>query len=245
MRPFLICNLCTIKETSHSCTSTGQSNMRKNLEDNATTQFHLSVKGKNTLKLCSSRQRRLICGVDEAGRGPLAGPVVAAAILLPDDFDLDGIDDSKAMTPLQREEQRMRILQTGCRWGVGVVGPDIVDNLNIHYASFLAMKWAIDQLGIIPHVVLVDGRFKIPDLHMNQKAIVGGDRLEPAIGAASILAKTFRDDLMLQYSCIYPEYGFEKHKGYATAEHITNLMSQGPCAIHRKTYYPVSSFFNG
>lgn len=137
----------------------------------------------------------------------------------------------------------MRILQSGCQWGVGVVGPDIVDDLNIHYASFLAMKLAIDQLGIIPNVILVDGRFKIPDLSINQKAIVGGDRLEPAISAASILAKTFRDDMMIQYSRIYPEYGFEKHKGYATVDHISNLLSQGPCAIHRKSYYPVSSFF--
>jgi ribonuclease HII len=219
--------------------------MRKRTERVTLSRIHPLVGEEGNSQPSPSRYKRLICGVDEAGRGPLAGPVVAAAILLPDDFDLNGIDDSKAMSPTQREKQRMRIMQSGCQWGVGVVGPDLVDDLNIHYASFLAMKWAIDQLGIIPDVILVDGRFRIPDLPINQKAIVGGDRLEPVIGAASILAKTFRDDLMLQYSRIYPEYGFEKHKGYATVEHIANLMSHGPCAIHRKTYYPVSSFFNG
>ena len=221
------------------------SRMRKRSQINNLNQINLTAGESCDKKIAQKRHMPLICGVDEAGRGPLAGPVVAAAILLGDKFDPDGIDDSKALTPSQREIQRLRLLQSGCQWGVGVVSPKLVDELNIHFASFLAMQWAIDQLGIIPDLILVDGRFKIPDLAIEQKAIVGGDKLEPAIGAASILAKTFRDDMMLQYSRIYPEYGFEKHKGYATQEHVANLMSFGPCAIHRKSYYPVSTFFSG
>ncbi len=189
------------------------------------------------------KSHHLICGVDEAGRGPLAGPVVAAAVILCPDFNTDGLDDSKRLTPAKREFQRDRIMNSPCHWGIGVVDPEIVDRINILQATFLAMRQAVEALGRKPDLVLVDGHMRIPDLPIAQRAIVGGDGTEACIAAASILAKTYRDDLMRKMAQEYPEYGFEKHKGYATEEHIANLMRLGPCPIHRKSFYPVSTYF--
>jgi ribonuclease HII len=185
----------------------------------------------------------LICGVDEAGRGPLAGPVVAAAVILSPEFTIEGIDDSKRLKPAQREFQRDRIINSSCLWGIGVVEPEIVDKINILQATFLAMRQAIAALKIEPELVLVDGRMKIPDLSYEQRAIIGGDGSEACIAAASILAKTHRDALMCKFAEQYPEYGFAKHKGYGTQEHIANIMRLGPCPIHRKSFYPVSTYF--
>jgi ribonuclease HII len=185
----------------------------------------------------------LICGVDEAGRGPLAGPVVAAAVILCDGFDIAGLDDSKRLTPQKREIQRERIINSKSLWGIGIVEHDIVDRINILQATFLVMRQAIAAIGITPEIVLVDGRLKIPELLYNQRPIVGGDGSEACIAAASILAKTHRDDLMRKYAEEFPDYGFEKHKGYGTAEHLANLLRLGPCPIHRKSFYPVSTYF--
>jgi ribonuclease HII len=185
----------------------------------------------------------VVCGVDEAGRGPLAGPVVAAAVILCPDFDIEGLDDSKRLTPDRREIQRERIIKSQCRWGIGVVEHDIIDRLNILQATFLAMRQAIAALGIVPEIILVDGNLKIPELTCKQRPIIGGDACEPCISAASILAKTYRDDLMRNFAVEYPEYGFEKHKGYGTEEHLANLLRLGPCPIHRKSFYPVSTYF--
>jgi len=185
----------------------------------------------------------LICGVDEAGRGPLAGPVVAAAVILSSDFDISGLDDSKRLSPVQREKQRDRIMASESIWGIGVVEPELIDKINILQATFTAMRYAINFLGIAPDLVLVDGNRKIPEMPYSQKTIIGGDGLEPSISAASIMAKTYRDDLMRNYSRQYPDYGFERHKGYATTQHLSNLYKFGPSPIHRKSFYPVSNYF--
>ncbi len=187
----------------------------------------------------------VVCGVDEAGRGPLAGPVVAAAVILCLDFVTDGLDDSKCLTPAQREVQRLRIIESPCVWGIGVVEPDEIDRINILQATFLAMRQAVAALCVQPGLVLVDGHLRVPGLTCTQRPIIGGDASEPAIAAASILAKTYRDGLMRKYAEEYPGYGFEKHKGYPTPEHVANLFRLGPCPIHRKSFYPVSSFFEG
>lgn len=185
----------------------------------------------------------LICGVDEAGRGPLAGPVVAAAVVLADDFDTAGIHDSKMLSPARREIQRNRIIQSSSLWGIGIVDHAVVDRINVLQASLLAMKKAIGNLPVAPDIILVDGRFEIPDLEIRQKAIVNGDESEVAISAASILAKTSRDEIMMGLDREYPGYGFEKHKGYPTRDHIANLNRRGPCPVHRKSFRPVLRFF--
>jgi ribonuclease HII len=185
----------------------------------------------------------LICGVDEAGRGPLAGPVVASAVILCDGFDATGLDDSKKLRPKARERQRERILDSLCLWGIGIVEPDVIDEINILQSTFQAMRQAIAAMGIEPEIVLVDGCHRIPRLSCNQQAIVDGDALEPSIAAASILAKTYRDDLMVRHGETYPEYLFEKHKGYPTLEHLTRIFQHGPCPIHRKSFHPISTFY--
>ena len=185
----------------------------------------------------------LICGVDEAGRGPLAGPVVAAAVVLADDFDTAGIHDSKMLSPARREIQRNRIIQSSSLWGIGIVNHAVVDRINVLQASLLAMRKAIENLPVAPDIILVDGRFEIPDLEIQQKAIVNGDESEVAISAASILAKTSRDEIMIGLDREYPGYGFEKHKGYPTRDHIANLNKLGPCPVHRKSFRPVLRFF--
>lgn len=185
----------------------------------------------------------LICGVDEAGRGPLAGPVVAAAVILPYGFDTTGIGDSKKLSPAKREIQRGRIVSSKSYWAIGVVEHEIVDSINILNASLLAMKMAVSNLPVKPDMVYVDGRFEIPDLEIRQFAIVRGDDSEPSIGAASILAKTFRDELMSNLDREYPGYGFGRHKGYPTREHIECLNRLGPSPVHRRSFRPVSGFF--
>jgi len=186
----------------------------------------------------------LICGVDEAGRGPLAGPVVAAAVILSNDLDTEGIKDSKKLSPHERESLKERIEASSTKWALGVVGPEIVDDINILQATFLAMRRAVMKLDIKPDMVLVDGRFEIPDLDIEQTAIVKGDSLEISIAAASILAKTHRDKLMVGLGEKFPGYGFSRHKGYPTREHIARLEILGPCPVHRKSFRPVCNFFS-
>jgi len=185
----------------------------------------------------------LICGVDEAGRGPLAGPVVAAAVILSDDLDLSGIGDSKTLTPHRREFLRECIEDSSTQWALGVVGPETVDEINILQATFLAMRRAVGKLRIKPDFIMVDGKFEIPELDIRQKAVVKGDSKELSIAAASILAKTHRDKLMAELEKRFPGYGFSKHKGYPTKEHIFNLEKLGPCPIHRRSFRPVCNFF--
>lgn len=182
-----------------------------------------------------------IAGVDEAGRGPLAGPVVAAACILPKDFSVKGIDDSKRLTPRQREEfYTLLTTHPDVCYGIGVVENALIDEINILRASLHAMALAIENLAQAPDYLLIDGRH-LPPTHIASRAVVKGDRLSITIGAASIIAKHKRDLLMDEYHKIYPHYGFEQHKGYGTKMHVEALRLYGPCPIHRKSFEPVKS----
>jgi len=182
---------------------------------------------------------RRIAGIDEAGRGPLAGPVVAAAVVLPPDFHPQGVRDSKKLSPLQREDAYERITQQAAALGVGVVGPDEIDRINILQATYKAMLAAIASLGIEIDHALVDGR-AIPGLLVPQQGIPHGDSLSVSIAAASIIAKVTRDRIMMDMDARHPGYGFGKHKGYCTAEHVEAINRLGVCEIHRKTFAPIS-----
>jgi ribonuclease HII len=177
----------------------------------------------------------IICGIDEAGRGPLAGPVTAAAVILPAEYPSGLLADSKKMTARQRDVSREWILENAVCYAVGWVSPETIDKLNIHYASLLAMERAFHLLSILPELVLVDGKFT-PELPIECRAIIKGDSLIPEIQAASILAKTERDKRMVEYSNQYPQYRFEKHKGYPTKEHRSLIREFGYSPIHRKSF---------
>jgi len=179
-----------------------------------------------------------VAGVDEAGRGPLAGPVVAAAVILPGEICLPGLNDSKKLSPARREALAGKIKESALAWAVGISTVEEIYRENIHRASLTAMRRAVSGLKIKPAYLLVDG-FRIEQLELPQLALVGGDGLSASIAAASILAKVNRDHLMDSYHGIYPEYGFNKHKGYATPEHLSALARFGPCPIHRAGYRPV------
>ena len=176
-----------------------------------------------------------ICGVDEAGVGPLAGPVVAAAVVFPPGVGLKGVDDSKKLLPERRERLAIEIRECAVAWAVAIVEPEEIDRLNIYRASLAAMGRAVDGLSIKPQHILIDAR-RIPGCDLPQEPIVGGDALCHAIAAASILAKTARDALMRDYESVYPGYGFAEHKGYTTAAHRDALRKLGPCPIHRKSF---------
>jgi ribonuclease HII len=182
---------------------------------------------------------RVVAGVDEAGRGPLAGPVVAAAVVLPFCCDADGIDDSKKLTPAQRDELFDRIQGLALGIGVGIVGPEEIDRINILQATYLAMKQAIRDLNMTVDLFLVDGS-PIRDFGHPNRCIVGGDGLSASIAAASIVAKVTRDRIMCEYDAEYPQYGFAQHKGYGTKEHMQSLAIHGVCAIHRRSFAPCS-----
>lgn len=179
-----------------------------------------------------------IAGVDEAGRGPLAGPVVAAAIILPDDFDLPGLNDSKKLSPNQREGLFPRILQGALTIGIATIDAPEIDRLNILQATMQAMKEAILCLEVKPDLVLVDGN-RTPGSSCLEQAIVKGDSRCCSIAAASIVAKVTRDRLMVEYDARFPQYGFAKHKGYPTIRHIEALKRYGFCPIHRRSFRPV------
>jgi ribonuclease HII len=179
-----------------------------------------------------------IAGVDEAGRGPLAGPVVAAAVILDPQRPVLGLDDSKKLNETQREELFPLICERALAWSVIEIPPAEIDQLNILQATLLGMKKAIEALVPVPSLALVDGN-KPPDVDCPVRTIVQGDSLEPAISAASILAKVTRDRLMLEWHGKFPQYGFDRHKGYPTAEHLRLLEEIGPCEIHRRSFAPV------
>ena len=181
----------------------------------------------------------LIAGVDEAGRGPLAGPVVAAAVIFHPDERLRGLRDSKLLTPEARRELAVKIRERAVAWAVGESAVGEIDALNIHHATLLAMKRAIDSLSTKPEVVWIDG-LHCPAIDYPARAIVDGDRLIASIAAASILAKTTRDAMLVELDRAYPDYGFARHKGYGTAEHLAALRRLGPCPAHRRHYARVS-----
>jgi ribonuclease HII len=180
----------------------------------------------------------LIAGVDEVGRGPLAGPVVAAAVILHPDRPIDGLADSKTLSPVRRERLAREIRTVAQAWALGRAEPQEIDALNILQASLLAMARAVAALPQTPDAILVDG-VHLPPVACTARAIVGGDASVPAISAASILAKVARDAEMLALDTQYPQYGFARHKGYPTAEHLAALRAHGACAIHRRSFAPV------
>jgi ribonuclease HII len=186
-----------------------------------------------------------VCGVDEAGRGPLAGPVFAAAVILNPARAIRGLADSKVLSPERRETLAVRIKDRAIAWAVGVASVQEIDRLNIFHASMLAMRRAIAALEVRPEEAWIDGKHCPPGLACRAKAIVDGDALHPVISAASILAKTARDAEMRALHERYPGYGFDRHKGYATAEHREALGRLGPCEIHRRSFHAVSVFFQG
>lgn len=177
----------------------------------------------------------VICGIDEAGRGPLAGPVVAAAVCLPEDCELLYVNDSKKLSEKKREELFDQIRETAVSYGIGIVGPDVIDEINILQADYEAMRIAVSQLKPQPEVLLNDA-VRIPGLSMKQVPIIRGDAKSLSIAAASILAKVTRDRMMAEYDKIYPEYGFAGNKGYGSASHIEALKTYGPCPIHRRSF---------
>ena len=181
----------------------------------------------------------LVAGVDEAGRGPLAGPVVAAAVILDQPSRIRGLADSKVLTPLQRERLHDQIRERALCCAVGVASVEEIDGINILQATMLAMRRAVEGLRLKPVKVLVDGN-RIPTLDVLAEAVVRGDSLVKSISAASILAKVHRDRLCLELDRQYPHYGFARHKGYGTAEHLAALSRHGACEHHRRTFAPVA-----
>lgn len=185
-----------------------------------------------------------VAGVDEAGIGPLAGPVVAAAVILPPGCSLPGVDDSKKLTAGQREALCQPIREAAVAWSVAQASREEIDRINIYHAGLLAMRRALDGLGVQPQHALVDGR-TIGDLPYPETRVVRGDANELSIAAASVLAKVHRDELMVELDARFPMYGFAKHKGYPTAAHREALMASGPCEEHRLSFAPVQEARGG
>lgn len=181
----------------------------------------------------------LICGVDEAGRGPLAGPVVAAAVILDPKKPILGLNDSKKLSAKRREALAIEIRTKALVWAVAEASVEEIDCINILQASLLAMRRAVEALLITPERALIDGN-RCPDLSCVAEAVIGGDGKFAAIAAASILAKTVRDEGMLQLHRTFPEYGFERHMGYPTAQHLAALNEHGVTPVHRRTFGPVA-----
>ena len=178
---------------------------------------------------------QVICGVDEAGRGPLAGPVCAAAVILPPHLEIPGLNDSKKLTDKRRRELYPLIKEKALAYGIAFADHREIDQINILQATYLAMERALTQLGIKPDIALVDGN-RAKNFGVPVQTVVHGDSLSANIAAASILAKVTRDDLMLEMAEQYPQYGFEVHKGYGTKAHYEALAQHGPCPIHRMTF---------
>lgn len=180
-----------------------------------------------------------ICGIDEVGRGPLAGPVVASAVILPKDCDILYINDSKKLSEKKREMLYDEIMEKAVAVGIGIVGPERIDEINILQATYEAMREAISKLSVQPDLLLNDA-VKIPGVTLPQVSIIKGDAKSASIGAASIIAKVTRDRMMVEYDSIFPEYGFAANKGYGTAIHIAALKELGPTPIHRRSF--ISNF---
>ena len=187
---------------------------------------------------------KLVCGVDEAGRGPIAGPVYAAAVILDPAKRINGLADSKVLTAERRAVLAERIKERAIAWAVAHASVEEIDRINILRASLLAMRRAVEILRIQPHEALIDGQM-CPDLACPARAIVDGDATHKPISAASILAKTARDAEMCALHDRFPQYGFDQHKGYATPEHLEAVGRIGPCEIHRRSFYAVGVFFQG
>lgn len=177
----------------------------------------------------------ILCGIDEAGRGPLAGPVAAGAVILPKDCRILYLNDSKKLSEKRREELFLEIKEKAVSWSVGLAMPERIDEINILQATYEAMRAAVAGLSVVPDLLLNDA-VTIPGLPMKQVPIIKGDAKSVSIAAASILAKVTRDHMMVEYDKLYPEYGFDRHKGYGTAAHLAALREFGPTPIHRRTF---------
>ena len=184
---------------------------------------------------CYARGYHLVCGVDEAGRGPLAGPVCAAAVILPPNLEIPGLNDSKKLSDKKRRELFPIIQEKALAYGIAFADHKEIDEINILQATYLAMERAIAQLAVKPDIALIDGN-RARDFGLPVQTIVHGDSLSASIAAASVLAKVTRDDLMQKMAEEYPGYGFEIHKGYGTKAHYAALQELGPCPIHRMTF---------
>lgn len=184
---------------------------------------------------CYDEGYDIVCGVDEAGRGPLAGPVCAAAVILPRDLQIEGLNDSKKLTDKRRRALFDVITAQAVSYGIAFASEQEIDEINILQATFLAMRRALDQLSMRPAIVLIDGN-RETDFGLPVRTIVKGDSLSANIAAASVLAKVTRDDFMLEQAQRYPQYGFDIHKGYGTRAHYEALRQYGPCPIHRRSF---------
>jgi ribonuclease HII len=189
-----------------------------------------------------SALRLVVCGVDEAGRGPLAGPVYAAAVILDPARRVNGLADSKVLNADRRELLAGRIRERAIAWAVASASVEEIDAINILRAALLAMRRAVEALSVVPQEAWIDGTH-CPDLACRSRAIIDGDASHKVISAASILAKTARDAEMARLHERYPQYGFDRHKGYSTPEHLELLARHGPCEIHRRSFDPVRAFF--
>ena len=185
-----------------------------------------------------------VAGVDEAGRGPLAGPVVVAAVILDPGRPIDGLADSKKLSAARREALYALIVEQALAWSVCEVSPAEIDRLNILHATLLGMQRAVAALDPAPQLALIDGN-RAPALRCPARAVIGGDALEAAISAASIVAKVTRDRCMVALHRRFPDYGFDRHKGYPTAEHLDRLARLGPCEQHRRSFAPVRNLLQG
>lgn len=181
----------------------------------------------------------LIAGLDEVGRGPLFGPVVAAAVILPKGFRLEGLTDSKQLTEKQRNQLDPEIRRNAIAWAIASVDAETIDRINIRQASLLAMRLAVQQLALTPDYLLIDGRDAI-DWPCPQQPVIHGDAISLSIAAASVLAKVHRDRLLVEFDLQFPGYGLASHKGYCSPQHIEALARLGPTPLHRKTFHPVS-----
>ena len=184
---------------------------------------------------CYDEGYDIVCGVDEAGRGPLAGPVCAAAVILPRDLQIEGLNDSKKLTDKRRRALFDVITAQAVSYGIAFASEQEIDEINILQATFLAMRRALDQLSVRPAIALIDGN-RETDFGLPVRTIVKGDSLSANITAASVLAKVTRDDFMLEQAQRYPQYGFDVHKGYGTRAHYEALRQHGPCPIHRRSF---------
>ncbi len=185
--------------------------------------------------ICYDEGFEIVCGIDEAGRGPLAGPVCAAAVVLPRDLEIEGLNDSKKLSDKRRRVLFDEITAQAVTYGIAFATEQEIDEINILQATFLAMRRALAQLSVQPSIALIDGN-RETDFGLPVRTIVKGDSLSANIAAASILAKVTRDDFMLEQAKLYPEYGFDIHKGYGTKAHYEALRKYGPCPIHRRTF---------
>lgn len=205
-------------------------------------QFNAMVE--NLENMLNAQGYSSVCGVDEVGRGPLAGPVVAAAVILPHDIKIEGLTDSKKLSPAKRERIFEEIAQLELVCAIGILDNEDIDKMNILQASLMAMRKAVSDLKAKPDFVIVDGNYPIPKISQPQYAVIGGDALCQSVAAASVVAKVTRDRIMDRYQALYPSFSFAKHKGYPTAAHIAELKEFGPTDIHRKTFKPVAKILN-